>query len=168
METLISSKQVAQFLDAARETISTVRYCWVATHAHEGGANARAVRVWAGKSGEDEWTRRFIARRTSRKIGEIRSDPKVTLAYQADGGNAYVALGGSAMLIDDPPQIAELWPEGVKTGSAAGSVEAGMLVVSINVDRIEVHVKGVTAEPFGHGRTLLDRISQDEWRFVPD
>ena len=43
-----------------------------------------------------------------------------------------------------------------------------MMVVRVEVERIEVHVRGVTREPFGHGRTLLERDAGAEWRFVPD
>jgi len=97
----------------------------------------------------------------------IQSDPKVTLAYQADGGNAYLALGVIATLIDDSPQIAELWPEGVHTGAPPGSVEASMLVVRVDVERIEIHVTGVTAEPFGRNRKLIERPTPDNRRYIP-
>jgi len=43
-----------------------------------------------------------------------------------------------------------------------------MIVVRVAVDRIEVHVRGVTREPFGHGRTLIERNGDNGWRFVPD
>jgi hypothetical protein len=43
-----------------------------------------------------------------------------------------------------------------------------MIVVRIDVDRIELHVRGVTAEPFGHGRTLIERDTPNGWCFVPD
>jgi general stress protein 26 len=165
--TAISADQVARWLAAARETIARVRYCWVATRAEEGGANARAVRSFAGMPGADEWTRRFICRRGSRKVMEIRSDPRVTLAYQDDSGNAFVALGGRAVLIDDPSQIRDLWPESANPYFPAGFAEANMLVVNVQVDRIEVHARGITAEPFGHGRTLIERDAIGEWFFVP-
>jgi hypothetical protein len=42
-----------------------------------------------------------------------------------------------------------------------------MIAVRVVVDRVEVHVRGVTREPFGHGRTLLQR-TDGSWRFVPD
>jgi hypothetical protein len=42
-----------------------------------------------------------------------------------------------------------------------------MIVVNVEVDRIEIHARGVTAEPFGHGRTLIERAAGG-WRFVPD
>jgi hypothetical protein len=32
-----------------------------------------------------------------------------------------------------------------------------MIVAVIEVDRIEIHGRGITAKPFGHGRTLIER-----------
>jgi hypothetical protein len=37
----------------------------------------------------------------------------------------------------------------------------------VDVDRIEVHVQGLTPAPFGHGRTLLERQGDGSWRFIP-
>jgi general stress protein 26 len=162
----MSAEQIARLLAASRRTIETVRHCWVATRALGGGANARAVRSNPGRFGEDEWTRRFLSRRGSRKILEIRHDPRVTLAYQDASGDAYVALGGRATLIDEPSQILDLWPADASAFFPAGFAEANMIVVRVEVDTIEVHARGVTGEPFGHGRTLIQRDKKG-WRFVP-
>jgi general stress protein 26 len=85
---------IGRLLAAARETIATVRHCWVATCAEQGGANARAVRCFASAPGSDEWTRRFLTRRGSRKVAEIRRDPRITLAYQLDFGQFSEKLNG--------------------------------------------------------------------------
>lgn len=159
---------IDRLLAAARETIANVRHCWVATRAAAGGANARAVRAFAGAPGSDEWTRRFLTRRGSRKVAEIRHDPGVTLAYQDSSGDAYVALTGRACLVEDRGEMRALWRD---SGGAAFSddfVDTHMIVVRIAVHRIEIHARGVTAEPFGHGRTLIERDAAGEWRFTPD
>jgi general stress protein 26 len=159
--------QIGRLLAAARETIATVPYCWVATRAEEGGANARAVRCFAGNPGEDEWDRRFLARRGSRKVREIRGDPRVTLGFQHDSGNAYVALAGRATVLDDRATMRRLWQPGWDALFPDGFADANMIVVRVAVDRIEIHARGVTAEPFGHGRTLIERDRTGGWRVVP-
>ena len=98
------------FLAAARETIADVRYCWLATRSADGGTNARALRIHPGRVGSDDWTRRFVVRRESRKVAEMRAAPRVTLAFQHASGDAYVALGGVAILLDDKAEMRELWP----------------------------------------------------------
>ena len=164
----VTEEQIARFLAAARETIAEVRFCWLATRATDGGANARAVHVHAGAAGTDEWTRRFVVRWESRKVAEMHLAPRVTLAYQHNSGDAYVALGGQASLIDDKAEMRELWPATADTQFPPGFADKHMMVVRVEVDRIEVHVRGVTREPFGHGRTLIERNGTGGWRFVPD
>ena len=164
----MTDEKIERWLAAARETIATVRHCWLATRAEDSGANARAVRAHSGAPGGDEWNRRFLVRRGSRKVGEINRDPRVTLAYQDNTGDAYVALGGIASLIEDRSEMRALWPAGADAFFPEGYADANMIVVRVNVDRIEVHVRGVTREPFGHGRTLIEREAAGGWYFVPD
>ena len=48
-----------------------------------------------------------------------------------------------------------------------GFAAANMVVAKVEVDRIEIHARGVTAEPFGHGRTWIERTSDGVWYLVP-
>jgi general stress protein 26 len=163
----ITQQQIEQFLAATRQTIAEVQHCWLATRSQDGGANARAVRAHVGAPGSDEWTRRILVRRGSRKVGEIRAAPLVTLAYQHESGDRYVALGGKASLVEDKAEMRTLWSSAMDPYFPAGFADANMIVLRVDVDRIEVHARGITREPFGTGRTLLQRDSSDGWRFVP-
>jgi hypothetical protein len=71
----VTEADILQFLAAARETITPVPICWLATRLREGGTNARAVNSSAGSPGSDEWTRRFLVRRNSRKVLEMLAAP---------------------------------------------------------------------------------------------
>src|SRR5580658_7789642 len=159
--------QIAHFLSAARDTIAGVPHCWLATRSAAGGTNARAVRSQPGPPGADDWTRRFLVRRSSRKVAEMREAPRVTLAYQHASGDAYVALGGRATIIEDTREMRTLWSNEMDAQFPPGFADANMIVVEVEVDRIEVHIRGLTREPFGHGRTLLERDGVNGWRFVP-
>jgi general stress protein 26 len=159
--------QIERLLAVARETIGTVRHCWVATRAEEGGAHARAVQSFAGAAGSDQWSRRFLSRRGARKISEIRRDPGVTLAYRDSVGNVFVALVGRASPSEDKAEMRSLWQSSVRAPFPEGFAETNMIVVNVEVDRIEIHARGVTAEPFGYGRTLIERVAGG-WRFVSD
>ena len=163
----LGETEILQFLAAARETIAAVPVCWLATRSLEGGTNARAVSSSAGPPGSDEWTRRFLVRRSSRKVTEIRTAPIVTLAFQHPSGDRYIALGGRAAIIEDVAQMRTLWPSDLDAHFPPGFADANMIVVQVDVDRIEVHVRGLTPEPFGSGRTLLERRSAASWRFIP-
>jgi general stress protein 26 len=154
---------VERLLAAAREVIAEVPYCWVVTAAAQGGANARAVKAFANDAGEDAWTRWFLTSRIGRKTGEIRRSGRVTLAYQHASGKAYVALAGRAEIIDEPNEVESRLqvvydPEGALAGK--------LVAVRVTGDRLELHVRGITAEPWGHGRTWLDRMPDGSWRLA--
>jgi len=154
--------QLDRLLAAARDTIAEVPHAWLATVAEDGGAHARAVRVFPGRPGDDAWARRFLCRRDSRKAAEMRRAPRVTLAFQHASGNVYVALVGQVALIDDRVEMRSLW-KGDGDTFPPDFIDAIMIVARLEVGRIEIHARGVTAEPFGHGRTLVDRTA-DGWR----
>src|SRR5215813_6052906 len=149
----VTETDIPRFLGAARETIASVRICWLATRSLEGGTNARAVDSWAPATGSDEWTRRILVRRSSRKVAEMRAAPLVTLAFQHPSGDRYVALGGRATVIEDVAEMRTLWPSELEAYFPPGFAEANMIVIRVDVDRIELHVRGLTPPPFGAGRT---------------
>ena len=157
---------VERLLAAARRTISRVRYCWVATADAAGGAHARLVLPFEPDPAEDEWTRCFLTNRRSRKVAELRRSPGIALAYQEDGGNAYVTLVGRAELIDDPEATRHYWKPAWDANAAMA--RENMIIVRVAVEQVELHVRGVTPEPFGHGRTIVERGRDGIWRLGPD
>lgn len=163
----VTEADIARLLVAARETIAEMPVCWLATRSLEGGTNVRAVSSTAGPPGADEWSRRFLVRRSSRKVAELRAAPSVSLAFQHPSGDRYVALGGCASIIDDVAHMRTLWSSDLDRHFPPGFADANMVVIRVDVDRIEVHVRGLTAEPFGSGRTLLERQPSGSWRFIP-
>jgi general stress protein 26 len=163
----VTETDILRFLAAARDTIAAVPVCWLATRSLEGGTNARAVNASAGSPESDEWTRRFLVRRSSRKVAEMQAEPLVTLAFQHPSGDRYIALGGRATIIDDVAEMRTLWSSDLDKHFPPGFADANMIVIQVDVDRVEVHVRGLTPAPFGHGRTLLERQPAGRWRFIP-
>jgi hypothetical protein len=143
-----------------------VPFCWVVTPAGDGGANARIVKAQPSGVGEDFWTRWFLTPRRGRKSTEISKAGHVTLAYQHSAGNAYVALAGLAELIDDRSEIDSRF-RGSTYDDPDGGLAASLIAVRVMADHLELHVRGVTAEPWGRGRTLLGRDEQGVWRLLP-
>jgi general stress protein 26 len=162
-ETEAEVAQLERLLAAARETISEVPFCWVITAGADGGANARIVKTQRNDEGDDFWTRWFLTPRIGRKSAEIHRSGRVTLAYQHDSGSAYVAAAGPAELIDDREAVDRRF-RGSAYDDPEGKVAAMLIAVRVRVDHLEVHVRGVTAEPWGRGRTLLNRNPDGAWR----
>jgi general stress protein 26 len=159
------ANRVEALVAAARQTMADVPFCWVITPAADRGTNARVVRSQAGDEGGDFWTRWFLTPRVGRKAAEIREAGRVTLAFQHASGDAYVAVAGPAELIDDREAVDQRF-RGSIYDDPEGKVAAMLIAVRVRVDHLELHVRGVTAEPWGRGRTLLDRDPNGDWRRV--
>jgi len=154
--------QIERLLEAARRTIAEVRYCWVVTSGGDGRANARVVKAFPNGDREDLWTRWFLTMRAGRKSAEIRAAGRVTLAYQHDSGNAYVTIAGQAQIIDEPAAVESRLQQ---VDDPGGALQGKLVAVKCTADHLELHVRGVTGEPWGHGRTLLERNRDGVWRF---
>lgn len=163
MSRVTSESQAERLLAAARRTIDEVPYCWVVTAVGDGGAHARAVKAFPNDEREDVWTRWFLTDRMGRKTTEIRQSGRVTLAYQHQSGEAYVALAGQAEIIDEPAAVESRLKE---VYDPNGLLAGRLVAVRVTGERLELHLRGVTAEPWGHGRTWLDRLPDGSWRLV--
>jgi general stress protein 26 len=97
----------------------------------------------------------------------MRAAPLVTLAFQDSSGDRYIALGGRAVICEDVAEMRAMWSSDLDVHFPPGFADANMIVMQVEVDRIEVHVRGLTPEPWGVGRTLLERQPTGLWRFVP-
>jgi len=164
LDLLDRKNQIERLLAAARRTMAEVPYCWVVTAGMDGiGAHARAVKDQKSGAGDDLWTRWFLARRVSRKVAEIGRSGRVTLAYQHASGDAFVALSGPAELIDDRAAVESRFHP---SNAYEESLVRQLLAVRVAGDHLELHVRGVTAEPWGHGRTFLDRAADGSWHLA--
>ncbi len=98
----------AAVLQAAREVMEAARYCALITIGPDGHPQARTVDAFAPENDLTVW---IGTNRVTRKVGEIRADPRVTLYYFDAGPMNYVTLLGTAEVIDDPAVKAKYWKE---------------------------------------------------------
>jgi general stress protein 26 len=157
-------QDVARLLGAAQAAIAEVRYCWVVTPARDGGAHARVVKAFPNDHGEAWWTRWFLTRRLARKTAEIRDAGRVTLAFQHNSENAYVSITGPAELIEAHSAVESRLQQ---VDDPDGALRGQLIAVRVDADYLEVHIRSVTAEPWGHGRTSLERSREGVWRLLP-
>lgn len=93
-------------LVAAREIISQTTYCALATVDENGQPQVRTMNPFPPN---DELITWFATSRTSRKVKEIKNNPKVCV-YYADHLNArgYVSITGRAEVIDDKELLVKM------------------------------------------------------------
>ena len=98
-EKISTSDQGDSIIIAAREIMGAQKYCALGTIDSSGRANIRTMNPFPPEQDMTVW---MATNSRSRKVKEIRNNPKVVLYYanhvQATG---YVAITGRAVLVDD-------------------------------------------------------------------
>jgi general stress protein 26 len=95
-----------QLIAAAHEIISTARYCALITIDSSGRAHSRTVDPFAPDENMEIW---IGTNPRSRKVAQIRRDPRVTLYYFDRDAQAYVTIFGIARLVNDATEKAKHW-----------------------------------------------------------
>ncbi len=85
---------------------------------------------------EDDMVVWLATNRNSRKVQEIEQDPRVSLYYEADGGDGYVAIQGTARLVDDPAEKKRRWKKGWE--EFYPDREATYLLIAVTPESLEV------------------------------
>ena len=107
-ETGISPREQAKRVHAAKEIMEKANYCALVTLDTSGHPQVRIMDPLS--PGEDlvVW---LGTKKNSRKVNEIRNDPRVSLYYEAPDGNGYVVIKGDAKLTDAPEKIDTHWKD---------------------------------------------------------
>jgi general stress protein 26 len=85
----------------------------------------------------------------SRKVGEIRKDPRVTLSYFDANTMGYVTLLGRAALVADPAEKATRWKDDWATIYKDANRGDDYLLIKVTPVRLEVSAEseGVKNDP---------------------
>lgn len=105
------SKQVLsrdQLIAAAREIMTSARYCALITTDRSGHPQARTVDPFSADENMEVW---IGTNPRTRKVAEIRRNSHVTLYYFDREAQAYVSISGIAGLVNDPKDKAKHWKE---------------------------------------------------------
>jgi general stress protein 26 len=110
---LASAQQPQSFsrdklIAAAREIMTTTRYCALITIDSRGRADARTMDALPPDDNLVVW---FGTNPLSRKVMEIRRHPRVTLYYFDRENQAYVTIHGIARVVNDPAEKLRHWKE---------------------------------------------------------
>jgi general stress protein 26 len=116
-------------------------------------------------AGENDWIIRFVTDGRSRKALDLRHTAEVGLIFQ-HADDAFVALIGKAILIENASEVRQLWKEAYSAYFPTERDRANAAFVQVDVDRMELWVRGLTPEPFGLHPTTLERGADGVWRLT--
>jgi len=133
----------AELIAAAREIISTARYCALITQSANGRAHARTMDPFPPDENLVIW---FGTNPKSRKVAEIRRHRRVTLYYFDRDSPAYVTITGLARLVNDPAEKARHWKDEWKAFYA--DRKKGYLLIAVTPQELEIvnEKKGIVGD----------------------
>ena len=132
---------------AALEIMKAAHYCVLITVDSSGQPHARVMDPFLP---EDEMTVWLGTNPRSRKVKQLRQDPRVTLFYFDKDGLGYVSLIGHAHLINDPEEKASRWKEEWK--QFYPNRETDYLLISVTPERLEI--VSIKHNIFGDSKTM--------------
>jgi general stress protein 26 len=156
---------VSRLLAGAAKTMASVRYCWLATASEAGAPRLRPMGQILRDPGEDDWTIRFLTDGRSRKAADMRRDSEVAILFQHDPDLAFMTLIGKAQLHDGASEVRARWKRAYDVYFPTETDRANAIFVEVEVERMELWIRGVTPERFGLRATVLKRDA-DGWRAI--
>ncbi len=133
-----------ELLTAAREIMATARYAALITTGANGRINARTMDPFPPTAEMEIW---FGTNPRSRKVRELRRNPRVTIYYVDPVAQAYVSIQGTARLVNDPGEKARRWKD--EWQPFYSDREKSYLLIAVRPERLElINVKtGLTGDP---------------------
>jgi general stress protein 26 len=122
-----------KLIEAAREIMTTTRYCALITQDSRGRTNARTMDAFAPDENMVVW---FGTNPLSRKVAEIRRNPRVTLYYFDRENHAYVTLHGVAEVVNDRQEKQRHWKDDWK--DFYPDREKGYVLIKVRPESLEV------------------------------
>jgi general stress protein 26 len=120
-------------ISAAREIMTTTRYCALITTGRNGRSHARTMDAFAPEADMTVW---LATNPRSRKVAEIRRNAKVTLYYFDRESAAYVTIYGTARLVNDKAEKARRWKDDWK--AFYPDRDKSYLLIKVTPERLEV------------------------------
>jgi general stress protein 26 len=156
---------VGLLLDGAAKTMRSARYCWLATATEAGAPHVRPMGRLLNDPGEDAWRMRFLTDGRSRKARDMRRAKEVSILFQQDPDLAFVTLIGKAALHEEASETRSRWKSAYDVYFPSETDRANAIFVEVEVERMELWIRGVTPEPFGLRATVLERDAGG-WRLI--
>jgi len=105
------------------------------------------VRIMDPFPPESDFTIWFGTNPRSRKVAQIRKNPRVTLYYQEIDGLGYVTIGGTAHLINDPKEKDTRWKD--EWNAFYPDKKEDYLLIKVSPEWVEVlsYSHGIVGDP---------------------
>ena len=152
-QTQASDKE--RVLTAAAELMRSAGLCALVTLDAGGAPQARAMQPFPPEKDLTIW---MATNARTRKVDEIRKDPRVTLYYLAPDGTGYVTLRGRATVVDDPAEKSKRWMPSWDAFYDDANRGSDYVLLRVIPSRIEVvsAAHGIAVDPKGWKPAIVE------------
>jgi general stress protein 26 len=132
----------------ARGILDSADFCFLITQGEGGGVSARLMQHVKADADLTLW---FGTSVTSRKIRELRSTPRATVACQDPQGHAYAVLVGAVAIAEHVEQWRRYWRDDWRTFWPEGPSARDYVLLRFACERLEVLslAAGIAPPPYG-------------------
>ena len=155
--------EVGRLVERAAATVAKASFCWLATVDASSAPRLRPMGRLPPEPGDDAWTLRFVTDGRSLKAANIRRAGRADLVFHREAEDAFVALAGAARLDEDQAEVRRRWKRAYDPFFPSEADKARAVFLTVEADRLDLWIKGVTPEPFGLKTTTLTRDAAG-WR----
>lgn len=127
--------RLGRALEAVRTTMEAARYCFLVTLDGAGHPQARLMDPFAPDADMTVWMATSL---TTRKVGQLRHDPRATLAYYDWEREGYVTVIGVARLVGDIEERRRRFKPEWESFYPAGPAAPDYVLIEFTPSRIEV------------------------------
>ena len=133
-----------KLINAAREIMSSAETCALITLDHEGRPRVRAMDPFLPESDLTVW---FGTNIKSRKVEQIKKDPRVTLYYLDNDASGYVMIHGIAQIVNNQTEKDKRWK--VEWEAFYPNKSKDYLLIKVSPEWMEVisYARGVAGDP---------------------
>lgn len=157
------SVEVGRLVERGAATVGKASSCWLATVDADGAPRLRPMGRLPPEPGDDGWRLRFVTDGRALKAGNIRRAGRADLVFQHEAEGAFVALSGVAGLEEDQAEVRRRWKRAYDAFFPSEADKANAVFLTVEADRLDLWIRGVTPEPFGLKTTTLTRVAAG-WR----
>ena len=162
------STDIGRLVEAAAATVAKAGSCWIASAGRTGVPRLRPMGRLPPKAGDDAWTFRFLTDSRSGKAANIRRAGKVALVFQREAEDSFVSVTGAARLEEREAEVRRLWKRAYDAYFPTEADKAAAIFLTVEAERLDLWIRGVTPEPFGWKTVTLERVAGGGWRMGTD
>lgn len=165
MPALAAAQTPAEMLRAGREVMAGAEYCFLITVDAAGRPQARLMQQFPPDADFTVW---MGTNPRSRKVAQIRANPKAALACSDPKGPGYLTLNGEARVVEDRAERRRHWRPDWDGHFPGGPEGANFVLVRFVPERLELisGKHGIGVKPGSLRAPAMVRRG-GEWRFEP-